>query len=75
MLRAGLYARVSTNDQRTSSHAEWSHGGPARAIFAQFEREIPHERTKAWLGPCTSERNETGAAGLPLQADAKRVAS
>src|SRR5467141_2401836 len=121
MFRAGLYARVSTNDQQTlpmqsrdmrvyaarrreidvvlvwrldrwgrsvtdllATLQELEHLGvgfvsltealdlttPAGramagllAIFAEFEREILRERTRGWLGPSLSRREETGPTG------------
>jgi putative DNA-invertase from lambdoid prophage Rac len=33
------------------------------SIFAEFEREILRERTRAWLGPCAGERKTARSAG------------
>ena len=51
MFRAGLYARVSTNDQQTiplqiRALREYA---ALLAVFAEFEREILRERVRAGL--------------------------
>jgi hypothetical protein len=65
MFRAGLYARVSTNDQQTLP-MQSRHGWTAVGIF-RVQKGHPSGAGTRWSGPCPAQRKRLGrpmTAGL-----------